>query len=272
MGFPWQAQGHMSVAGVTLEYACYGPPPEQADTIVMLHEGLGCVSLWRDVPQHLAEATGLGVFVYSREGYGTSGRVSLPRPLDFMTREAMDVLPRVLDVIGFRRGVLLGHSDGASIAAIYCGSVSDHRVRGLVLLAPHFFTEQMGLAAISGARSRFDDGDLRSKLAKYHRDPDGAFRGWNEVWLHPDFRTWDITEVIDYFRIPVLAIQGRQDQYGTLAQVEVVADRAYCPVDLCVVEQCGHSPHLEQPGPVLAEITQYLARLARIEAAEVETV
>ena len=138
-------------------------------------------------------------------------------------------------------------------------------------LAPHFFTEQMGLAAIAEARTRFDDGDLQAKLAKYHGDPDGAFRGWNDVWLHPDFRDWDTTEVIDYFRIPVLAIQGQQDQYGTLAQVEVITERAYSPVDLLVVEDCGHSPHIEQPGPVLAEIAQYVARLARIEAAVVET-
>lgn len=271
MDFGWQDQGHVAVSGVALEYACYGPPPDKAATLIMLHEGLGCVALWRGVPQQLAETTGLGVFVYSRQGYGSSDPVSLPRSLDFMTREGVDVLPQVLDVIGLRQGILMGHSDGATISAIYCGSVSDHRVHGLILLAPHFFTEEVGLTSIAEARNRFETGDLRSKLAKYHDDPIGAFLGWNDVWLHPEFRSWDVTEVIDYIRVPILAIQGRQDQYGTLAQIEVIAERAYCPVDLLVVEDCGHSPHLEQAGNVVTEVAQFVTRLARIEAAMVET-
>ena len=258
------------VNGATLEYACYGPAPDQAATIVLLHEGLGCTALWRDFPQVLAARTGMGVFVYSRQGYGRSTPVQLPRPLDFMTREAMDVLPHVLDQIGFRRGILFGHSDGATIAAIYAGSVSDHRVRGLILIAPHFFTEPGGLAEIGKATAAYRDSDLKQRMAKYHDDPDGAFHGWNQVWLDPGFTEWNVADVIDYLRIPVLALQGRDDQYGSLAQIAEVDDRAYSPVDMVVLENCRHAPHLEQPAQTLDAVAGFAARLERIEAAEVE--
>lgn len=263
--------GPLVVDGKTLEYACYGPPPGAAPTIVMLHEGLGCAALWRDFPGRVAEATGMGVFVYSRAGYGQSDPVRLPRPLDFMTDEATRVLPAVLEAIGFRRGLLFGHSDGATIAAIHAGSVEDFRVRGVILMAPHFFTEPAGLAAIAEARADFETGDLRERLAKYHRDPDVAFRGWNDCWLDPAFRAWNVGEVIDYFRIPALAIQGRDDQYGTLAQIEEVETRSYAPVETLILEGCKHAPHLERPREVLEALADFTTRLERIEAAEVET-
>ena len=152
--------------GGWLEGKCHGPSPDTAPTIMMLHEGLGCVDLWRDFPRKLAEATRYGVFTYSRRGYGASDPAELPRPVDYMTREAVEVLPEVLGAIGFTEGILLGHSDGASIAAIYAGSIQDHRVRGLVLMAPHFFTEPMGLAAIAKAREAYETGDLRARLSK----------------------------------------------------------------------------------------------------------
>lgn len=258
------------VDGATLEYACYGPEPDAAPTIVMLHEGLGCVALWRDVPAKVAAATGMGVFVYSRRGYGQSDPAPLPRPLDFMTREAMDVLPQILDQMGFRHGILFGHSDGATIAAIYAGSVEDHRVRGLILMAPHFFTEESGLVEIASARKAFEGGDLKERLARYHRDPENAFRGWNDTWLNPAFKTWNVGEVIDYLRIPVLAIQGREDQYGTLAQIREIEDRIYSPVEVVIVEECRHAPHLEQPQVTLDAISEFAARLQRIEAEKVE--
>lgn len=258
------------IDGARLEYYCLGPAPDAAPTIVMLHEGLGCAALWRDFPKRVAEATGMGVFVYSRAGYGQSDPVDLPRPLDFMTREARQSLPQILDAIGFRRGILFGHSDGATIAAIHAGSVEDFRVRGLILMAPHFFTEPGGLAAIAEARESYEQGGLKERLARYHRDPEIAFRGWNDVWLDPGFAKWNVAEVIDYFRIPALAIQGRDDQYGTLAQIDVIEERAYSPVDMVVIDNCKHAPHLDQPEAVLAAVAEFTERLERIEAAEVE--
>src|SRR3977135_2353425 len=169
-------QGFLDLGAMRLEYRTIGPRPDAAPPIVMLHEGLGCVGLWGDFPDQLAAATGAGVFVYSRAGYGRSSPVELPRPLTFMQDEARDVLPRLLAAIGFRRGLLLGHSDGASIAAIYAGSVQDHRVRGLILMAPHFMVEDVGLAAIRDAKTAYESGDLKTRLARWHANVDVAFQ------------------------------------------------------------------------------------------------
>ncbi len=266
---PWSASPvePMFVDGAALEYACYGPPPGKAPTVVMLHEGLGCIALWRNFPQQVADATGMGVFVYSRQGYGHSDPATLPRAMDFMTREALVVLPDVLTQIGFRRGILLGHSDGATIAAIYAGSVSDHRVRGLILMAPHFFTEPGGLARIARARREFDSDDMSSRMGKYHHDPTATFHGWADAWLDPRFADWNVAEVIDYLRIPVLAIQGREDQFGTLAQIREIESRSYAPVDIKILEDCGHAPHIEQTEKTLETVAEFVCRLERIEAA-----
>ncbi len=207
-------------AGKRLEAIAYGPPPGSAPTIVMLHEGLGCVALWRDFPRKLAAATGWGVLAYSRAGYGQSDPVDLRRPLDYMTREATLSLPEVLDAVGFARGILLGHSDGASIAAIYAGDRSDARVEGLVLMAPHVFTEAPGLASIAEAKEAYATGDLRAKLARYHAHVDVAFYGWNGAWLDPGFKAWNIESSVERWRVPALVIQGADDQYGTLAQIQ----------------------------------------------------
>ncbi len=257
------------VNGVTLEYTCLGPSPDKAPTIVMLHEGLGCAALWRDFPARVAARTGMGVLVYSRQGYGQSDPAELPRPPDFMTREAVEVLPHVLDQAGITRCILFGHSDGATIAAIHAGSVEDFRVRGLILMAPHFFTEEMGLKEITKARAAFETTDMKERMAKYHKDPENAFRGWNDTWLDPAFKAWNVGEVIDYFRIPVLAIQGRADQYGTLAQIEEIETRSYAPVDTVILDDCKHAPHLEQPDRTLDAVAEFAARLERIEAADV---
>lgn len=268
MTVEWADKGFLTAGGKSLEYACWGPAPTKAPTLVLLHQGLGCTALWRDFPAKLTEATGFGVFAYSRAGYGQSDPADLPRPLDYMTREAVDVLPDVLNAIGFERGVLVGHSDGATIAAIYAGSVIDMRLRAVVTMAPHFFTEDMGLTEIAAARVAYETTDLRERLAKYHANPDNTFRGWNDSWLHPDFKAWNVSEVIDYLRIPVLAIQGKDDQYGTLAQIEEIENRSYAPVESLILDECRHSPFLDQPEKVLAEISDFCARLERIEAVQ----
>jgi pimeloyl-ACP methyl ester carboxylesterase len=212
----------------------------------------------------LADATGLGVFAYSRSGYGRSSPSVLPRRVTFMHEEARDVLPRVLDAIALRRGILLGHSDGASIATVYAGSVEDHRIGGLVLLAPHFFTEEFGVAEIARMREAYETTDLRTKLAKWHRDPDNAFYNWSGPWLEPAFRAWDITEELAYIRVPILIIQGEDDQYGTLRQIEVAKEECYCPVEAVVLKGIRHVPHREAPEATRAAIVDFARRL-RIE-------
>jgi pimeloyl-ACP methyl ester carboxylesterase len=256
-------QGFLDLSPMRLEYRMIGPRPDAAPTIVMLHEGLGCVGLWGTFPEQLASATGAGVFVYSRAGYGQSSPTKLPRSVNFMDEEALDALPRVLAAIGFRRGILFGHSDGASISAIYAGTVQDHRVRGLVLMAPHFFTEDMGLAEIRRSRDAFTSGDLRDKLKRWHTDVDGAFRSWNEPWLHPDFHDWNITDALGYIRVPILVVQGTDDQYGTLKQVEAAQQECYCPVEVAVLPGARHSPQRDAPALTLSIVSAFINRLLR---------
>ena len=248
----------------------HGPAPDKAATIVMLHEGLGCIDLWRSFPQDLAKATGLGVFAYSREGYGNSDPAPLPRPLDYMERHAREVLPHVLDAVAPRSAILLGHSDGASIAALYLGNFQDMRIRGLILMAPHFFTEPEGLRSIAEAKEAYESGDLRQRLARYHKDVDNSFRGWNDAWLHPDFAAWNIGYAIDYVRVPVLAIQGRNDQYGSLAQIEELEHRLYSPLESVILDDCRHSPFVDKPKETVDAVAGFVARLVRIEAEKVE--
>jgi pimeloyl-ACP methyl ester carboxylesterase len=178
-----------------------------------------------------------------------------------MHEEARDVLPRVLDAIGLRRGILLGHSDGASIATIYAGSVEDHRIGGLVLLAPHFFTEEFGVAEITRMREAYETTDLRAKLGKWHRSPDNAFHSWSGPWLDPEFRRWDLTEELAYIRVPILIIQGEEDQYGTLRQIEVAKEECYCPVEAVILKGIRHLPHRESPEATLAAIVDFTRRL-----------
>ncbi len=263
----WQdgSAGRIEVDGVWLEYRIWGPSPETAPTLVMLHEGLGCVAMWRDFPAQLSAATGFGVFAYSRAGYGQSDPAALPRPLDYMTIEARQVLPQVLDKAGAQRCVLLGHSDGATIAAIYAGSIFDPRVRGLILMAPHFFTEEIGLQSIKATQEAFGTSDLSARLANYHLDPQATFQGWCDAWLHPEFRDWNVADVIDYLRIPTLAIQGRDDQYGTLAQISEINTRSYAPVETAIFDHCRHAPHIDQPEATLAAISEFTQRLERLE-------
>ena len=256
-------EGFLDLPPQRLEYRMIGPRPEAAPTIVMLHEGLGCVGLWGAFPVQLAAATGAGVFVYSRAGYGNSSQASLPRPLFFMDEEALDVLPRVLAAIGFKRGILFGHSDGASIATIYAGSVQDHRVRGLVLMAPHFFTEPMGLTEIRRAGEAFKAGVLRDKLKRWHADVDGAFRSWIDPWLNPDFQKWDITEALGYIRVPILIVQGADDQYGTIKQVDVAKEECFCPVEVAILPGARHSPHRDAPVATLDAVAGFINRLLR---------
>jgi pimeloyl-ACP methyl ester carboxylesterase len=253
--------GFLHINDSDLEYRLIGPAPADAPTIVILHEGLGSAAQWGDFPDRLQAATGMGVFVYSRGGYGASTPVVLPRPLDYMSREALEVLPALLDAIGFQRGVLLGHSDGASIAAIYAGGAGDHRLRGVVMIAPHFIVEDVSVASIAGIRQAYETTDLRAKLARWHRDVDNAFYGWNDAWLDPGFRRWDISEYLAYIRVPVAILQGEDDQYGTIRQIEIAREECYCPVDVTLIPKSGHSPQREAAELTLVTISEFVRRI-----------
>jgi pimeloyl-ACP methyl ester carboxylesterase len=255
--------GTLRIGASDLEYRMIGPAPGDAPTIVMLHEGLGCAALWGDFPDRLQAATSAGVLVYSRAGYGASTPVKLPRPLDYMHIEALQVLPDLLEAIGFRRGLLLGHSDGASIAAIYAGGVQDHRVRGVAMIAPHFVVEDISVTSIAGIKTAYETSGLKSKLERWHRDVDNAFYGWNGAWLDPKFRDWDISEYLAYIRVPVAIVQGAGDQYGTIRQIEIAREECYCPVDVTIIPGAGHSPHREAPEATLNAIAEFANAVLR---------
>lgn len=245
-----------------IEAAWWGPGPEEAPTLALLHEGLGCVALWRDFPARLAAATGCGVLAWSRLGYGGSDGTPLPRPLTYMQEEARDLLGRVLDAAGMRRGLLVGHSDGATIALAYAGSVQDPRLQGLVLIAPHVMVEAEPLEEIRRTGVRYREGDLRARMAKYHRDPDTAFRGWHDAWTDPGFpAALEMGAEIAHLRVPVLVVQGDADPYGTLEHLRIIERESYGPVDSLVLPGIGHAPHLEAAEPVLAGITDFVRRV-----------
>jgi pimeloyl-ACP methyl ester carboxylesterase len=256
----------VTIEGRKIEAKFWGNAPDQAPTIVMLHEGLGSVALWRDMPGKLAALTGCGVLAYSRFGYGGSDRVALPRPLTYMHDEALQYLRPVLDAVGIRRAILLGHSDGGSIATVYAGGVQDFRLRGLILIGAHFFNEELAVSSIEAAKTAFETTNFRDKLARYHDDVDNAFWGWNRAWLDPSFRDWRIDDYIPTIRVPVLLMQGAADEYGTLAQVELFKAEAYCPVETAIIAGAGHSPHISHPADTLPVIAAFVDRILRLEA------
>jgi hypothetical protein len=250
--------GFLDIDCGRVETAWWGPGPADAPTIVLLHEGLGCVALWRDVPERLAEATGCGVFAYSRFGYGQSDPAVLPRPMGYMHQEAQVVLPQVLAAAEIRRATLVGHSDGGSIAAIHAGGRAHPSVASLVAIAAHFFVEDLTIASIQQAKSAYATTDLRARLARYHRDPDNAFLGWNDAWLDPAFRAFDITGFLPGIRVPVLAVQGEDDPYGTPDQLRALGASA----ETLLIPGARHAPHLEAPAATLSAIVGFIQRNA----------
>lgn len=250
---------YLNAGGYQLEYQWLGPQPADAPTIVFLHEGLGCVEMWRDFPERLAEATACGALVYSRAGHGKSDPVDLPRSVSFMHDEALITLPEVLEALNVRNHILFGHSDGGSIALIHAGSGNAGRVRGLVLEAPHVFVEEFGLESIRAASNNYENGDLKRKLERYHGvNVDCAFRGWNEVWLNPEFRNWNIEEYLPPVSVPVLVLQGEDDQYGTWRQVEAIEKECSAYVRSVLLPNCGHDPHRDQTERTLDAMIAFL--------------
>jgi pimeloyl-ACP methyl ester carboxylesterase len=229
-------------------------------TLILLHEGLGSIALWRDFPTKLVQATSCPAVVYSRWGYGRSNALAGPRNLDYMHREALDTLPELRAELGLDDAILVGHSDGASIALIHAGS-GRWPVRALVLEAPHVFVEDVSVASIEAARRAYETTDLRQRLARYHADVDSAFLGWNDIWLDADFRAWTIEAVLPGVRCPVLAIQGADDEYGTLKQLDAIERGVAGPFERLVLPECKHSPHRDQEETVLAAMARFIARI-----------
>jgi pimeloyl-ACP methyl ester carboxylesterase len=232
----------------------------QLPTLVMLHEGLGSVSMWKDFPQRLAKVTRSSVVAYSRHGYGRSAPLQAARSVEYMHDEALIVLPQFLDALGIVNPILFGHSDGGSIALIHAGG-SGRKVAGIVALAPHVFVEEISVTSIAAAKIAYETTDLRERLARYHDDVDGAFWGWNNVWLSPAFRAWNIGLYLPHIQSSVLAMQGAQDEYGTMEQIDRIS-RATPNVELSKLDNCGHSPHRDQPDTVLAEVSKWTRQLS----------
>jgi pimeloyl-ACP methyl ester carboxylesterase len=231
-------------------------------TLVFLHEGLGSVAAWRDFPETLAAETGAPALVYSRHGYGKSAPLTAPRTVDYMHREALETLPELRDRLGIGEVVLVGHSDGASIALIHAGA-GQWPVRGLILEAPHVFVEDISIAGVAAAQQAFDAGDLAKRLARYHDDAEGAFQGWSRGWLDPAFRDWNIEAYLPGVRCPVLAIQGAADEYGTVAQLDALARGLGGPFERLLLPNCGHTPHRDRKAATLAAMTRWWHNLVQ---------
>ena len=237
-----------------------GAPDRPA--LVFLHEGLGSIGLWRSFPADVRTATGdPTTLVWSRHGYGRSAVVNEPRTVDYMHHEALDVLPALLARLGIERPVLVGHSDGASIALIHAGA--GHPVAGVVVIAPHVFVEDVSTVGIEAARDAYVSGDLRDRLARHHDDVDATFRGWNDVWLSDAFRSWNIESVLPGISAPVLAVQGDADAYGTLAQLDAIERGVPGPFERVVVVGGGHVLHTGPHAPaIVARIASFIRELA----------
>jgi pimeloyl-ACP methyl ester carboxylesterase len=245
------------VRGRQIEYVRAGNGQADKPTLVFLHEGLGSLALWKDFPALLSQSTGLPMLSYSRYGYGASDVLREPRTPDYMHVEALDVLPRLLHQLEIENPLLVGHSDGASIAVIYAGAGAGP-VCGLVLEAPHVYVEDVTVESIAMSRETYAHSGLEKKLARYHTDANATFRGWNDIWLDPAFRSWNIEQYLAGIACPALAIQGEDDEFGTMAQLDAIEKRANGKVELLRLPACAHAPHRDQRDATLAAMTRFI--------------
>ncbi len=249
------AARRMTIAGHSIEYRLTATAAGR--TIVFLHEGLGSISLWKDFPQRLAAACGCNALVYSRYGNGLSDPLAEPRRPDYMHREALEVLPELLERLSVRDPILFGHSDGASIAIIHA---AEHAAAGAILCAPHVFVEDLAVSSIRATKAAYESTGLRARLARHHADVDRTFWGWNDIWLHADFRRWNIEDYLPRMRCPILAMQGTDDEYGTFEQIDRIAAKA-AAVEICKIPNCRHSPHRDQPEVVIGAAARFIRQL-----------
>jgi pimeloyl-ACP methyl ester carboxylesterase len=258
-------RGMLAAGGRRLEYAWFGPGPEAAPTLVFLHDGLGCVGTWRDVPATLAAATGCGALVYSRAGYGASETRPAPWPVGFMHDEALITLPQVLAATGVRDGFLVGHSDGASISLIYAAGqpgAGSGWLRGVVLESAHVFVEPISVESVARVPALYRGTELARRMETFHgANAASCLESWVEVWLRDEFLPWSILDLLPRVRCPVLAMQGEQDVFGTLAQLRAIASGCGGPVETLVIPSCGHTPHRQQREATLAAMARFVRRL-----------
>jgi len=250
-----------NVDGKPIEYVrlASSHPREDAPTMVFLHEGLGSLSMWRDFPQQVADACGCEAIVYSRYGYGRSEPLGEKRAPGYMHHEALACLPQLLDQLHIKRPILFGHSDGGSIALIHAGAAR-RPVTAAIVMAPHVMVEDVAIEGIKRTRQIYLDSDFKQRLGKYHRDPDSVFWGWNDIWLDAAFRAWNIEEFLPTISCPVLAIQGEDDEYATMDQIERIGRQ--CPdVELLKLADCRHSPHKDQPQQLIAAVANFVGRI-----------
>jgi pimeloyl-ACP methyl ester carboxylesterase len=248
--------GTLNFGEIGIEYGFAEPAAGTGADLVMLHEGLGSLAMWRDFPERLAQATGCRVLAYSRLSYGRSSALQQERGVDYMHVEADTWLPALLERLEIHRPILFGHSDGASIALIHAAR-SHHDLAGIIALAPHVMVEDLTVSSIERARTAYTDTDLRARLSRYHADVDAAFWGWNRIWLDPAFRAWNIENLLPDIRCPVLAIQGEQDEYGTMRQIDIIG-QALPGTTLLALPDCRHSPHRDRPDAVLDSTRRFI--------------
>jgi pimeloyl-ACP methyl ester carboxylesterase len=258
---PGAANEYINVGSVRLEFRWFGTPQEDG-VVVLLHEGLGCVAMWRDFPQRLSDTLKRPVFAYSRQGYGASDALDAPRTRNYHDIEALEVLPEVLAAAGIRKCVLFGHSDGATIALILAAAGAfDTGLKGIVLEAPHTFVEDMTLTGIRAAGHAFRHGGLEPRLERYHgANTVTAFFAWHDIWLDPEFRNWSIVDRLCDIRVPTFVIQGVDDSYGSARQVEAIVQGVSGPVGSAMIDRCGHEPHRDVPAHVIDITGQFLSR------------
>ena len=252
-----------SVFDQDLEVITIGEFNNNTPTIVLLHEGLGSSEMWKDIPDELFKELGLNIFIYSRAGYGKSSLVNLPRPLNYMNIEAEKYLPELLLKFNLKRVFLLGHSDGASIAAINSSlRTNSYKILGSILIAPHFFVEDISLSAINEIKKIYKN-KVKDKLSKYHQNVDIAFFGWNDAWLNPEFKNWNIISCLSKINTPVLAIQGEDDPYGSLSQITILESKVLKNFKKLILKECGHNPLIDKPKEVIVEIKNFISHIAK---------
>jgi pimeloyl-ACP methyl ester carboxylesterase len=245
------------IDGKRLEIQCFGNPQHANPALIFLHEGLGSISQWRDFPEQIWNRTGCPTIVYNRAGYGRSDSADLPRTIDFMHQEANRALPELLKTLQVQSVIFIGHSDGGSIAIIHSASPKIP-IRAFVLLAPHVFVEELTIRSIEQGKQEYLNGDLKARLAKHHPFTDHTFLGWTNIWLDPEFRSWNIEEYLPSIQAPVLLIQGEEDPFGTTRQIESIQTKSGGPVEVFLIPRCGHRPHVEKSQETTTRVVAFL--------------